>query len=116
MAKAGTTGILAGAHEPHPRGPIAGPSFLIRLAPLSICSETARMTQFQAPVWALSIFSAINLLGLCVAHGQGATLTAGGFPVDRLSSGALVLLDQNGDLVQWPNARRPKISADPSIT
>jgi len=74
------------------------------------------MTQFQAPVWAFSIFGAINLLGHCVASGQGATLTAGGFPIDRLSSGALVLLDQNGNLVQWPNARRPKISADPSIT
>src|SRR5216110_1753316 len=41
-----------------------------------------------------------------------------GVPLERLSSGALRLLDQNGDLIQWPGATRTSANAlatDPSI-
>jgi hypothetical protein len=63
-------------------------------------------------------FLPISILCLnCVASpGQGASLTSGGLPVERLSSGALILLDRDGDLVRWPDRPRPRLSSDTSLT
>src|SRR5882724_674554 len=116
MAKSRATGVLAHAFGSALCGIIAGKSLLIGLAAVQICSETGRMTRFQSLDCALIIFCVLNFFGASVAHGQSTVLTVGGLPVERLTSGALMLLDQNGSLVQWPNARRPKISADLSIT
>ena len=73
------------------------------------------MTRFPIVVWLL-IGSFFFLIESAAFQGHAANLTAAGIPVERLSSGGLILLDQNGELVRWPDGPRPRISSDPSLT
>src|SRR5262249_2706204 len=73
------------------------------------------MTRFRHAIVVLAIGVVALGSGISSVQGQTAKVTASGLPVKRLSSGALILLDQNGELVQWPEGRQPRISSDPSL-